>query len=91
MKERNGRQLAPLPDPVQGSLRRQIREARSGEEAARALQLPLSAVLSGAAGARLLPVTRRRITAALERAARRRAPGLVLVGRELSGGTGDEP
>lgn len=65
--ERDKRRLEPLSEQIQGALRSLLRDAPSAEQAARALRLPLSTVLAGASGARMLLSTRQRLTAAIER------------------------
>ena len=65
--ERARRRLEPLSDSLQATLRCLVRYAPSAEEAARPLQIPVTSLLAGAAGARLTAATRRRIQLALDR------------------------
>lgn len=87
---REQRRIGPLEEHIQAELRRLIRRYQHAEVAARALGLPPSTFLSGAAGAPMLATTRKRIVGALERQrclarqvpAGQRAPHLQLVQRE---------
>lgn len=76
------RRLEPLPDRDQAVLRRVIRQAPSAEDAARRLQVPVSSLLAGAAGARLAPSTRRRLQRAMGLGQRAAEPHLRLVTEE---------
>lgn len=64
IKRKNARR--PMDDTSQTTLRRWIREYPSVEDVARRLRLPASAVLSGAAGARMIQSTRRRVSRAMD-------------------------
>jgi hypothetical protein len=65
--DRPDRRRLPLPEPAQNALRKKIREAdeQSAGLVARRLRLPVSAVLSGAAGARMSWEARRSVLRAL--------------------------
>jgi hypothetical protein len=67
LNQRADRRRLPLPDTAQIILRKRIREAdeHSAGIVARRLRLPISAVLSGAAGARMSWEARRAVLRAL--------------------------